>query len=189
LDEVERHIAAYRAASLDANGEAWGRTDALEALEQFLPDRRVLDFFLGVIADPAEYDMARVQLLKLFEVNPVPAARRRVGECVAAAMLGEQDWMVRFWLGRAISRYNDIPAARAAAVACVLDPAEDRDVRHNCLFLPRRQRDDPAVGRALAQLAAGDGLLARAARRELEIGPDAEPSAAADPARKAGPGS
>jgi hypothetical protein len=173
LDEVERHIAAYRSASFDANGEAWEKTGALEALEQFLPDGRVLDFFLNIISDPAEYDMARVHLLKLFEINPVPSARRRVGDCVAAALPGEQDWMVRCWLGRAVSRYNDIPAARAVALACVLDPGEDTDVRHNCLFLLGQHRDHPEVAQALVQLAAGDGLLATAARRELKKDPDA----------------
>jgi hypothetical protein len=44
------------------------------ALEEFLPDGRVPDFFLSIVADPAESDMARPRLLDLFEIDPVPAA-------------------------------------------------------------------------------------------------------------------
>jgi hypothetical protein len=172
VDEVERQIAAYRAAPFDANGEAWGKTTALETLEEFLPDGRVLDFFLSIIADPTEYDQAQVHLLKLFEVNPVPTARQRIGECVAAALSGAKNWVVRCWLGRAISHYNDIPETLAVAVECVLDPCEDLDVRHNCLSRLGRRRDNPVVAQALIQLAVGDGLLASAARRELAIGSD-----------------
>jgi hypothetical protein len=133
VDEVEGHIAAYRAAQFDVKGEVWGKTSALEALEAFLPDGRVVDFFLGIVADPTEYDMARLRLLKLFEINPAPEERQRIGECVAAALPGEPDWTVRCWLGRAVAAYSDIPAARAMAIARALDPAEDEDVRHNCL--------------------------------------------------------
>jgi hypothetical protein len=168
VDDIERHIAAYRAAPFNTRGEAWGKTTALQALEEFLPDDRVLDFFLGVIADPTEYDMARIQLLKLFEVNPANAARNRIGECVAAALTLDEDWVVRCWLGRAVSYYNDIPAARDAAVSCLLDSDEDNDVQHNCLFRLGQQRDNPEVAQVLNQLAAGDGHLASAARRELD---------------------
>lgn len=34
---------------LGTNGEASGTSTALEPLEEFLPDSRVVDFFLGVI--------------------------------------------------------------------------------------------------------------------------------------------
>lgn len=165
MEEVDRQIAAYRAAPLDASGEAWGKTAALEALEDHLPDGRVLDFFLSIIADPAEYDMARVHLAKLFEVNPVPAARQRIGECVAAALPGEQDWMVRCWLGRAVAAFADIQAARAVAIARAVDQAEYEDVRHNCLSGLRGT--DPEVILALRRIAAEDGSLGSAARRRL----------------------
>ena len=72
MDAVERDIAAYRSAPFDANGEAWGKIAALIALEKLLPDSRVLDFFLAIAADPTEYDMARVHLLKLFEAEKPP---------------------------------------------------------------------------------------------------------------------
>ncbi len=149
VDAVEGHMAAYRAAPFDARREAWGKTAALEALEEFLPDGRVLDFFLAIVADPAEYDMARLHLLKLFEINPVPAARSRIGACVAAILPSEEDWTVRCWLGRAVAAFSDIPAARAAAIARALDPSEDEDVRHNCLA--GLWGSDPERGPALPQ--------------------------------------
>jgi hypothetical protein len=176
VDEVERHIAAYRSAPFDAAGEAWAKTAALEALEEFLPDGRVLDFFLAVVADSSEYDMARLHLLKLFEVDPAPAARQLIGECVAAALPGEEDWTVRCWLGRAVAAFADIPAARAVAIARALDPAEDEDVRHNCLAGLRPS--DPEVVPALRQLAAEDSLLGHTARERLARAADAEPGAA-----------
>jgi hypothetical protein len=163
VDEVERHITAYRAAPFDAKGEAWGKTAALEALEAFLPDGRVVDFFLGIVADPTEYDMARLRLVKLFEINPAPAERQRIGECVAAALPGERDWTVRCWLGRAVAAYSDIPAARAVAIGRALDPAEDEDVRHNCLAGLRPS--DPEAVPALRRIAAEDSSPGAAADR------------------------
>jgi hypothetical protein len=178
VDDVERHIAAYRAAPFDARGEAWGKTAALEALEAFLPDSRVLDFFLAIVADPAEYDMARLHLLKLFEADPAPAARSRIGECVAATLPAEKDWTVRCWLGRAVAAYTEIPAARAVAIARVLDPSEDEDVRHNCLA--GLWGSDPGAVPALRQLAAEESPLGRAARERLARASNAEQGAAAD---------
>jgi len=180
VDAVERHIAAYRAAPFDPNGKAWGKLEALEALEELLPDGRVLDFFLGIIADPAEYDMARLHLLKLLEVNPAPAARQRIGECVAAALPGEEDWTMRCWLGRAVAAYSDISAARVVAIARAADPAEDEDVRHNCLSGLRGS--EPDVVQTLRRIAAEGGSLGSAARRRLTDVAEAEPGATPDPA-------
>ena len=50
-------------------------------------------------------------------------------------------------------------------MARALDPAEDEDVRHNCLAGLRPS--DPEAAAALRQLAAGDGLLGSAARERL----------------------
>jgi hypothetical protein len=171
-------MAAYRTAPFDARGEAWGKTAALEALEAFLPDKRILDFFLAVVADPAEYDMARLHLLKLFEFNPVPTARSRIGECVAAMLPREEDWTVRCWLARAVAAFSDIPAARAAAIARALDPSEDEDVRHNCVA--GLWGSDPEAVPALQQLAGEDSLLGRAARERLARPSSAEPNPGAD---------
>ncbi len=184
MDEVERQIAAYHAAPFDANGEAWGKTAALDALEDYLPGSRVLAFFLGIIANPAEYDMARLHLLKHFEINPAPAARQLVAECVAAALPSEEDWTVRCWLGRVVAAYSDIPAARAVAIARAVDPSEDEDVRHNCLSGLRGA--EPEVVRALRHLAAGGGSLGHAARRRLAKVAEAEQGAAADRPRDYG---
>lgn len=113
--------------------------------------------------------MARLHLLRLFELNPAPEAWRRIGECVATALPGEEDWTVRCWLARAVAAYSDVPAARAAAVARALDPTEDEDVRHNCLA--GLHGTDPEVVEALRLLAAEGGSLGFAARRKREAGP------------------
>lgn len=165
MDEIERLIAAYRCAVFDADGEAWGKTAALESLEEYLPDSRVLEFFLEIVADPTEYDMARVHILKLFEFEAVPGARDRIGACIAAALTEERDWMVRCWLGRAVASYADIPAARSVAIARALDQAEFEDVRHNCL--PGLRVGHPDIILALETIGAGEGTLAGVARKQL----------------------
>ena len=114
-DAVAEQMERYRSSPFDSSGEAWDKIAALESLEAQLNDPRVIDFFVAVIGDPAEYDMARVHLLKLLEICPAPEFRQRIGECVAAVLPGEPDWTVRCWLGRAVAAYSDIPAARTAA--------------------------------------------------------------------------
>ena len=166
MDVVVQHIAAYFNAPFDENGEAWGKISALKVLEEFLPDGRILTFFLTIIADPKEYDMARVLLLKLLETDPFPEARRRIGECVATAFPGEENWTVRCWLGRAVAAYTDIPGTREIAIACVLNQSEYEDVRHNCLS--GLNVAEPMVLDTLKLLAIEDSTLGIAARRQLE---------------------
>ena len=178
MDEIEHHIATYRSAPFDGQGEAWGKTAALEALEEFLPDDRVVDFFLTVIADPTEYDMARLHLLKLLEVAPALVARQQIGQCVATTLQNEEDWTVRCWLARAVAAYMDVSVARAVAVAVVLDQDEDEDVRHNCLAGLRTS--DPEVVSALRQLATQDGMLGHAAQEQLANLRDVDANTPAD---------
>jgi hypothetical protein len=183
MDRVAKQLAAYRRVPTDAKGQAWGKVRILEALEDDLADGRVLDFFLAVVGDTSEFDMARCRLLEYLGCAPVTAAadRHKVGECLARALPAEENWTVRCWLGRAAGAYGDVPELLQVATERVLDPAEDEDVRFNCLEVLTRLGPTPAVVAAFRQLAGGKDLLAQSVRSKLhEWGQTAEPGAAPD---------
>lgn len=149
MDAIERHILAYRSAPFDSNGEAWGKTEALKALEDLLPDDRVLNFFLDLIADPDEYDMARVEALKVLQLwgPPSEQSRGRVGRRLSEVFLAEPDVLVQQWMAIAAENFIGLPEVFEVASMLLADPEADLDVRHNCLAAVQRLgRSDRVVG-------------------------------------------
>jgi hypothetical protein len=167
VDAVEKLIAAYHTAPFDTRGEAWGKVAALEALEDHLTDPRVLPFFLQLIGNPDEYDMARVHLLKLLELDPLPEAAGQIGETIVATLAREKDMLVRSWLSRAAGGFSHVPVVLNSALAGVQNVEEDDAVRSNFLAVLTGRGVEPAVVEVLRKLAQADGNLGDSARRYL----------------------
>jgi hypothetical protein len=80
-DGVAAQLAAYRAAKLDKNGESHEKCEIVRDLEDHLGRPKVLAFYLNLIAAPDEYDMARLEALKILQLwePPNDRVRTRVG--------------------------------------------------------------------------------------------------------------
>lgn len=181
MDRIAEQLAAYHRVPTAPVNVAWAKVRILETLEADLADERVLDMFLAVAADPGEFDMARCHVLRHLEFADIstPADRRKVGECLAAALSREDDWTVLCWLGRAAQDYGEVSELLRVATERVLDPGEYEDVRFNCLPVLTRLGPTPVVVAALRQLARGKDTLAESARKTLRAwGQDAEHDAA-----------
>jgi hypothetical protein len=169
MTKLEEQIAAYRAVPFDEKGEAWDKVRTIEEMEEQIGDRRVLAFFLGIVSDPAEYDMARCHLLKWFEGDPAQhtEGHRRIGECIASALAKEEDWLVKSWLARAADAYHDVPAIARVSAERLLDRQEHEEVRCGCLQVLERLGPTKDVLVAFGAVADSDDAVAEHVRRVL----------------------
>ena len=141
--------AAYHEAAED------GRADMVSAFEELLPDPAVVDFLLGVAADTTEYDLARVEALKLFQLfrSDDEPTHQRIGNSVATVLKEDTDTLVRQWAAIALEfNYHDIPEVRRVVIERLLDAEEELNTRHNCMAVLRRADRTPDVREALGKL-------------------------------------
>ncbi|MFD9606709.1 HEAT repeat domain-containing protein [Streptomyces sp. NPDC059970] len=160
LDGRERLIEEFRAlpATSDRKREIVAELDDT-------PD--ALPFLIAVVADPREYDLARVEAATILRLWPPsdPATARTAARALLAALNDPEEDLVRQYAAEALGPYADDPAVHGA-LAASLKPDEDPLVRHNALAAveeagPSDARTD--VLRALTQ----DRDLGRAAARIL----------------------
>jgi hypothetical protein len=172
VDAVDELIAAYRAAVVDDRGESYGRCRIVGQLEDHLSDDRTLTFFLALVSDPQEHDLARVDALKILEVwEPDDRqTRQRVGLAIAAVLESEKDVLVRQWAAIAAGSYTDVPEVASAVTGVLLDRHVDLDVRYNCLAAIEKV-EGPGAGSATLNRLMHDPELSAAVRRIIRERP------------------
>ncbi|MET0132479.1 MAG: HEAT repeat domain-containing protein [Kibdelosporangium sp.] len=169
MDEVARLIESFRsvAATDDVDGSA--KVEIVVKLEGRVGDERVLELFNAVIADPDEYDLARIECLKILRLWPPDEAghRRVVGRTIATVLAAgdDDDLLVRQYAAGALGPYTrDATVFDTLAGALVDD--EDIDVRYNALSsVEEAGADERAV--ALLTRLADDPRFRSAALRTL----------------------
>jgi hypothetical protein len=180
---LQEYIRRYRDAPFDKKGQAWGKVRVIEWLQPSDGDPDVLAFLLGILADPGEYQAARLHLLKWFECKPArrkPEAHRRIGECIAATLRKETEWVVKAWLARVACMYREVPAVIDAVAERLLDRSESLDVRLGCHLALRFAGPTEQVVRVFRELAGDADEVGEDARADLAKWGKAEPSAAPD---------
>jgi hypothetical protein len=165
VEDVQRLVDAYRSVVPSADAEDAGQLEIITELEDHVGDPRVIEFYLSVIADPAEYDLARIECIKILALYPpdAPADRQRVGRTVAQTLWPDEDYLVRQYAAMSLGPYAGDDAV-FEALEHVLVHDDDIDVRFNALAsveeaarsdrtlsLLRRLADDPQLGSAAAR--------------------------------------
>ena len=143
------------------------KVEAVAALDEQTADPQVTAFLTAVAGNPGEYDLARIECMKILRLwpPPAPAARRDAGRAIAAA-LREDDELVRQYAAMSLGPYLDDPLVLEALTDTVLHD-DDLDVRHSALAAIAEA--GPADRHAdLLRRLAGDPELGRAAGRTLE---------------------
>jgi len=160
MDAVQERIEAFGRLEPDDDGECHGKSTIIEELEDRLDDERVLSFFLKVIADPSELDLARLAALKIFQLwkAPTKEAHVRVGRHLAQALPKEEDILIQQWIAIAAENFASVPEVFAAAAKLVADSEVDLDVRHNCLSVIERLRGTEQAKKVLRPLVADEQL-------------------------------
>jgi hypothetical protein len=135
MDQVAEQLAAYQVVPFDAEGEAHQKCRIIAGLEGHLDDERVLGFFVELIGNPSEYDLARIEVLKIFELWRAPSAQahERVARQVAKVVESEKDVLVQQWAAIAARNFSDTPEVLSSVATLLADRQADLSVRHNCL--------------------------------------------------------
>lgn len=160
MDAIQEQIDAFGRIERDVNGECHGKSTIVEELEGRLDDERVLSFYLKVIEDPTEFDLARLAALKIFQLWKAPnkQTHARVGQHLAKVLPKEKDILIQQWIAIAAERYANVPEVFAAAAKMVMDSGADLDVRHNCLAVIERLRGTEQAKKVLQSLVEDEQL-------------------------------
>jgi HEAT repeat protein len=159
MDRVATLAEVFRAPPTGADQADTSRVEAVLQLEEHLTDPRVPALYASLIADQAEYDLARIECMKILRLWPPDdeALRLTVGRAMATALASDEE-LVRQYAAMSMGPYLADPAA-FAALSGTLSTDDDLDVRHNALSaieeagpaphtteLLRRMTADPALG-------------------------------------------
>lgn len=122
----------------------------------------------SVVADTGEYDLARIEALKILEIADIPDAEQlSFGALLVTVIATDQDDDVKNYAVMASRNFvNDNDALKELIITVVADPNEDIDIRHNALRAVMALWDLPRRRVVLESLLA-DEELGRHARREL----------------------
>jgi len=166
VDHVAELVTRFEATP---GGEDGGdaKVEIVLELEDHLTDPRALDLFATVIADPAEYDLARIECVKILHLRPPAGAedRRRIGRIIAAVLDPDDDYLVRQYAAMSLGPYAQDPVV-FDAIATAVTGDDDVDVRHNALESVLEAGPDDRT-RALLQQLTDDPELGKAATHTL----------------------
>src|SRR5581483_143194 len=136
MNEIDRLIASFR--SEDTNSLSNPDTDSVKDrvisdLEEYSSDSRVLAFYLEVAANRHEYDLARIEVLKVLHVRPTTdeAERTQIGKVIADILLGDTDDEVRNYAAIAATSYMTAPGVADAVEQVLRDAQADPNLRAN----------------------------------------------------------
>ena len=165
MDRVATLAEVFRAPPTGTDHEDTSRVEAVLQLEEHLTDPRVPALYASVIADQTEYDLARIECMKILRLWPPDddGLRLAVGRAMAAALTSD-DELVRQYAAKTMGPYLADPAA-GAALAGTLSAEGDLDLRHNALNaieeagpaahttqLLRRLTSDPVLGTSVTRI-------------------------------------
>ena len=127
--------AAYHDADMDE------RAELVAGFEDLLPNPEVIEFLVGVVANMDEYDLARIEALKVLQLfrSRDDDTHERIGNTIATVLKDDTDVLVRQWAAIALDfNYHDLPEVRKIVIERLLDADEEINTRHNCLSVIKR---------------------------------------------------
>ncbi|MFC9625311.1 HEAT repeat domain-containing protein [Streptomyces sp. NPDC056930] len=162
---LHRLVEEFRALPVDSDRRR-------EIVAKLDGDAEALPFLVSVVADPQEYDLARVEaatILRLWPPSDPVAA-----QALLTALRDPEEDLVRQYAAAALGPYADEPPVHEALTATVLED-DDPLVRHNALAAVEEAGPSEARTGLLRALAHDPDLGVAAARTLTEWGrkPDA----------------
>ena len=134
-DQIEGLISKFHSIPGDAEAEPWEKVKIIRTLEG-ARDPRVLSFFLRVLSDGDEFDLARIEILKILRLRECSgdAERVEIGEAIAGVLVGEEDVLVKQYAAMALEwNYAGVESVLEAVTRTLLNEEEDTGVRANAL--------------------------------------------------------
>jgi len=109
------------------------KPNIVASLEDFTDDDRVMHFLLAAVCDEQEYDLARIEILKVFDVKCFRdlTVRRNLGRAIATVLRKSEEILVRNYAAMAAAQYMDLEEVSDTVAHILLDENEDFDLRWN----------------------------------------------------------
>jgi hypothetical protein len=134
MDEVGSLIEQFRAedARALADPDFSVKDKIIRKLERS-DDPRVLPFMLSVLSDEKEYDLARIEVLKVFEIRRrgEPSEDQSIGRAVRQILAADPDDDVRTYAAMAASNYMDVEGVLDEVEKIIFDEGEEINIRWN----------------------------------------------------------
>lgn len=165
MDVADQLIAKYKAAKLNEKGESDEKIDVIIELED-LKSEKVIPFFLNVLLNEEEYDLARIEILKILKLRDSqdPQEHNRIGRAILQVLTKSSDLLVRNYAAMALSKYLDVEGANAEAGNLLLNSQTNIDLRHNLLSAFERFGPTEPGREVLLKLLQDEDLRQSAAR-------------------------
>lgn len=115
------------------------------ALEDFADDDRAIDFLLSVASDESEYDLARIEVFKIFEIHEFVGLnlRNRVGNVIREVLSNGKDNDVRNYAAMAAASYMDVNQVIEQIDRILHDKLEDSNLRWNAFAAIKANGSSP----------------------------------------------
>jgi hypothetical protein len=137
MDNVSRLINLFKSEDTSslANIDSSRKPQIIIELED-IDDERILPFFLEVLLNEREYDLARIETLQVLEVRNLSYPRvqeeyDQVGQAIKQVLVNSTDHDVRNYAAMAIASYIETEGAFDLVEGILLDENEDIDLRYN----------------------------------------------------------
>jgi HEAT repeat protein len=126
------------------------------------------DLLYSVIDNRQEYDLARVEALKILEISDVPVSQvQRFCDLLTSVINTDPDYEVKNYAVIAARNFiNDSETLKALLTRVVTNNDEDVDVRHNAYSAILRITDAAVKASVLQQLTT-DNELGKYARKDI----------------------
>ncbi|WP_212923501.1 hypothetical protein [Capnocytophaga cynodegmi] len=92
------------------------------------------DFFNTIIANESEYDLARIEALKIIGLYEIPDQKKdKIAQSLEHIINNEEDYLVKNYAVMALKNFTDYQPLVILAKSIVCDSNEDENLRHNAL--------------------------------------------------------
>lgn len=139
MDKVSELFARFQVVEPDSEEEEYDKIEIILELEN-LKDPGILPFFLQRVADADEYDLARIEILKIFGVREnQPEEYKLIAGAIQRILQTADDYLVKQWAARVSAVYVKDADLFNTILQVAADSDENDDVRHNVLsFIERK---------------------------------------------------
>ncbi len=118
--------------SFQGNQSVSEKASIIVTLED-LDDSRVLPFFLQTLRDKSEYDVVRIEILKILRLRIFSDHQQQntAAEVITDILSADSDNLVRQFAAIATSNFMDVSGVESLVETIVTNSSEERDVRWN----------------------------------------------------------
>ena len=134
MDNVSRLINLFKSEDTFslANIDSSGKPEIITELED-IDDERILPFFLEVLLNEQEYDLARIETLQVLKLRNCSHQEEydQIGQAIKQVLVNSTDQDIRNYAAMAIASYIETEGAFDVIEGILLDEKEDINLRYN----------------------------------------------------------